>query len=646
MPFDGSMHRDDKLQPVIDYLFYALIFVTPILRDTSCYDHYTPAKIAWAKTLILGLALAYAIRVLWGGELTITLRWLNLFIVVFFLYNMLTVLWAQSASMALDHTSWSLYLLLFVICWQDWVAGDRRRLFKALWLLLAAAAITAVWTLLQDFNAPRIPPNYLAENRLGDWRGYLSAGFGNTGHIADFLALCILPAVATYFFTRGKGREIFLLIVVWLAAAAMIVCWSVHSNLGLIVAGWVLSVILLRWNVKRLLRRRKLRIGVLLIGWLGIVLFYVLPAPHNPHSFPDYPGIFQQAFGSGRWQKGGDTRIAIWLNSWESAKAYPVLGAGGGNFIYVQPQRYSPKLLEKEEWLHYAGMYTNSAHNELLETWVETGLIGLGLLLLVLGGAFVALIRKMAQLRQNRVARRVYAVTACMLLAFFIDAQMSFPLRLPFTQLLFWALISIPACFPESLFGRFALRVSAPGLGPIDLQALTTGMSRIESISVRGRVWPAARWLTIAILGLCCAWLTWQSWQSLRSQRELKMAYEANRRATAARFSAIHGAYLEEVIQHCRRALEHNPDNQDARSILCGALIQLRRPEDLFEHLQILEQRFQASELFLYYSRYYHLMGSWAKEREYFDIFSKREPVKAANYSLMPRIMYQESERQ
>ncbi|MCL5269133.1 MAG: hypothetical protein M1457_00920, partial [bacterium] len=69
----------------------------------------------------------------------------------------------------------------------------RRILLRLAWTWIALAALTAAWTLLEDSVRAWLPRNVWLKPNLADWRGYLSAGLGNTSHIADLLALVFLP---------------------------------------------------------------------------------------------------------------------------------------------------------------------------------------------------------------------------------------------------------------------------------------------------------------------------------------------------------------------------------------------------------------------------------------------------------------------
>ena len=193
----------------IDFAICALLFGLPVFAFPATADAFIASKYVFAKWMILILSSLFLIRFLWGGTIMILARPVNITLLAFFLWNCLTFLWAQSPSLALDHSAWMLYLVVLVFVLQDWFALRRNRVIYCAWALIAAGAVIAIITLIQDFGIVFFPdslPDFLhiRAPKLPDWRGYLSATFGNTSHIADFLALQFIPALMLYFL-RSKN---------------------------------------------------------------------------------------------------------------------------------------------------------------------------------------------------------------------------------------------------------------------------------------------------------------------------------------------------------------------------------------------------------------------------------------------------------
>jgi O-antigen ligase len=74
----------------------------------------------------------------------------------------------------------------------------------------------------------------------------------------------------------------------------------------------------------------------------------------------------------------GDARVAFARNTWEAAWTFMPFGSGLGSFVpvYQMFERPEDALLDK---------FANRAHNDLLEVWLEAGIVGLLLIGLFLG---------------------------------------------------------------------------------------------------------------------------------------------------------------------------------------------------------------------------------------------------------------------
>ena len=83
-----------------------------------------------------------------------------------------------------------------------------------------------------------------------------------------------------------------------------------------------------------------------------------------------------------------DSRFAHWPDGWRAGEVFGVFGSGLGTYRFVYPL-WETKL--SEEWFHHA-------ENQFLETFVETGVVGTGLLLLCI----VLFARACWQLLQSR----------------------------------------------------------------------------------------------------------------------------------------------------------------------------------------------------------------------------------------------------
>lgn len=579
----------------------ALLFYYPprfLQESFGClptYDQFVLPKMVWIKVLTEILAALTVLRLAAGGDFRLRVHWLNLVLFLLVAWKAVSWLWAESRSLAGDDVRWWAILFLWCLLFQDWLGVSRQRLMLCAGALTLSVLALALWVLLQDFAVAfygewvrrlmhltedlRRPLRALldfltvAVAKLPDWRGRLWAGLGNTNHIADYLALLFPTVFVQYLLARGKWREILTLVTLAATSAALIACYSVGSNAGLILAGVALAVLLVIGESGAFWRKRALRL-VALFALLGATTaFYVLPSGLNPHP----GGIFPQAFESKRWQAGWPTRVAIWLTSLEMIRHHPSLGIGAGNFTYGYTATLSPRVLTDPELAPYAGQYTNAAHNEPIQAWVETGVVGL-LLLLLLWGVCAWSVGRGFREETDPHERRVRAVLFAMMVAFVAHSLMNFTLQLPTSSLLFVGMIAA-----ATTFGRhreeypLTVRLAYPGF---DLHLETTGMRRIESVglSLTRTAVVRAFIATMAVhLGAVAV---------ANSVRPL---------AADAFFNRAKAAVLWKdwtvAEDSARRALALNPNHHTARKLLGRVLLETGRYAEAREALEKVRER-------------------------------------------------------
>ena len=571
----------------------ALVFYLPT------YDQFILPKIAWIKVLTEILVALTALRLATGGDFRIRIHWLNFVLAAFVGWKALSWFWAESRPLADDDIRWWTILLVWCLLFQDWLGRDRQRLMLCAGALLLSALALALWVLLQDFaiafygewlrrlvqlpTVLRDPLRSLLDlltgahaaiAKLPDWRGRLWAGLGNTNHIADYLALLFPMMGMQCLLAQGKWRELLTLLTLVVSYAALIACYSVGSNGGLIPAGAVMLVLLGVHETGDFWRKRALRLAVLGALFVAVTAFYVVPHRLNPHP----GGIFGQAFASERWREGWPTRVAIWLTSLEMIRHHPRLGIGAGNFTYGYTETLSPRVLSRSDLAPYAGLYTNAAHNEPIQAWVETGLVGL-LLLLLLWVVFArALLKGLAGEGDDRERRR-RTVLLAMMVAFIAHSLMNFTLQLPTSSLMFVSLIAAATTFGYHREAFAAtVRTAYPGF-ELDLE--TTGMRRIESVGLRlARATVLKPTITVAAVVFAFLAVT-------NSIRPLEADAFFNRAKLAFDFYRD----LPAAEEFARKAVAIHPNHHTARKLLGRVLLQTGRDAEARQTFEKVSQR-------------------------------------------------------
>lgn len=526
-----------------------------------------------------------------------------------------SILWSNAPDLSVEEAARTAMLVAFLLVTQSVVAGDRRRLLAVGAAFLLSTVVVAAWLVTQDFRAAFAPGSIAVRAVLGDWRDALSqVALGNTSHIADFLALGFLGWLGALVVARSRGRKALCIAALWLHSAALIACWSVHSNLSLIV-GAVVFAYLMRDHVEfSFIRRRMRSLVVLVLGWIVVVGFYVADHPANPHGSAVWApraaqefaaagvappeggfrgGIFAQAFASPRWIAGLDTRKAIWLNTLEVVRTNSWFGAGAGTFTWMYPAAITRLVADDPRLAQYSGTWTNAAHNEALQFWAELGIVGVMLLVLLVAVPIKAAVGRLREGPPLGNAA-VLSAGAAMLAAQVVQMQMNFPLQLPVSSMLFLLLAALPFALPSRGAETIDLQVPVEReIGPVTIGVLMKNMAFPSEASV---FVPGAVGRGVVVVGALalCGWLGWRAMVPLRADLEFRKMRDAREMARAG----IPVGGPDAVYTRAQRALVIWPGHVDCRSTYQEALLEGGRLEDVVAQTPLVLRKLNAIEVY------------------------------------------------
>lgn len=595
---------------------FALI-LTPLVYNPWAYlygDAFFPPKWFWMGTVTaVGIAALFS-RSLIGAPLRFSFDQTWLAALVFFLIHPLSLLWAESRSLALER---SLHVgILTLALWFGFQAVRTRRVLIAMaWTTVGVGVVTALWTLAQDFAAAFWPERAGLVPNLSDWRGYLSAGLGNTNHIGDLLALTLLLALVLF----GEARRARALwasgVALVILAAGLTVCWSVGSNLGLFAGAATLLGLLLWRRRTRFFGRRK-RWFILAAAWALMLAFFLTDHPANPHR----PGIWNQAFGSERWHEGGATRLVIWAGGLEMVRLHPWLGVGAGNFTYEYPEMRSALVADDPEFAPYIGNWTNAAHNAVLQVWSEFGAVGLLAFVALIALAFHSLLKDLRWGERREFIPRM-TLTA-LLVALLTQSMMNFVLQHPAGIATFYLLLL--AIIVEKNMRRY--EEAMPSLVLDKRWALIhiewRSMRRMKAVGIAFR--PPAGVAAVLSLGffVAAAGAAALLFRPVMAETEYGMA---------ATYRRAGHPELEE--KHILKALAWNPWATGCRSRYVELLLEQNRPKDALIQLKKVRKRLNSRELWQREARALQALGyeeeALAAYQRYLESFppSIRPPV-------------------
>lgn len=258
-----------------------VVVLLPLWRFDQGYDSFTTPKFAlWSGSVavLVGLVLVGAVR---GGAdaarqgrgsaIWVLLHPVTVASLACVGWAEITTTWAASgllARRAIGPWWTALFTLLLIqhvflaLGSREWKPGYSRHNWLFLrwlaWGLVGAGAVVALWVLYEDWCVAFAPERLGIVSKLEDWRGYLVASLGNTSHIGDFCSLAFLLALLGFVYARRWLVVLLFGAALAVLAAALIVSFSFHSNVSLIVGVLVL-----------LAGQRRNRFGLVRRRWAG-----------------------------------------------------------------------------------------------------------------------------------------------------------------------------------------------------------------------------------------------------------------------------------------------------------------------------------------------------------------------------------------
>lgn len=254
-----------------------------------------------------------------------------------------------------------------------WWLCRKGRMLDYIHLSLAAAFLASAYGILQYFNIEVIWPTV-----LNPYGGRSVSTFGNPNFLSSYNVVLLPFAAALFLNARGAFAKAAYGIVFLALEGALLASLTRSSWGGAIAALGVLAV----WRQTRLRALEEPRPQGLLAG---LALVMVLAWPQSSVGGAYTPSVigrlteirtFRQADG---YYSPLHQRVLIWSCAWLMGAENPLTGKGWGVFELFYPF-YQGTMLRHSDFFHRMRTHANNAHNEIMETWAQTGLTGVGVL--------------------------------------------------------------------------------------------------------------------------------------------------------------------------------------------------------------------------------------------------------------------------
>ncbi|MBT4139818.1 MAG: tetratricopeptide repeat protein [Candidatus Latescibacteria bacterium] len=445
--------RGESLRRVVFWGLQALIVLVPLVFSSAFNEYGTP-KMVVVQVIAVALAMCWLASMVLDGEVFVIDTPLSYAFMAFLAVQFVSLFLAYNVFEGLS-TLFG-YLSFFLIASLIFYGVKKiEKMHRLCILMVWTGSIVAVIGLLQHngvyhFGAP--------------WNLPIST-IGNVNFTAQYynvvfpIALVLLFMPHRFWIQMAIGTSAFLM------ACHLVVLGSRGGWLGAVVALATLGFAMLfrHYQVgRRLLDSAVMGVVILGLGWpvlTGMMSGIQVGDGRNlGHLFDTHQTRVVERVEKAIYLEDDSTlqRVRLWEDTLRLIWDKPLLGVGMGNFAFNVPKYMSREsLLVKQRREAQTGqdLMAFSAHNEYLEIWAETGILGMGvlfaLLYLLLKAVYHWVRRYIRGEEPILVVGLVAAVLATLTHSFF-----STNLQQPVSAMHFWIVVGMVWSLKLNVEGR------------------------------------------------------------------------------------------------------------------------------------------------------------------------------------------------
>lgn len=459
---------DTKSDAIFFYAVLLFVFLCPFVLIKGIYNYAALPQSALIQTFSILLLLLFFIKhTVMKKPVVVNKHPLNAAIFVFFAWTLIASFYAHNHYEAFSQwVQWAACILLFFLL--QHIINAKDRCFTVLKVIYAAGTLTALIGIGQhllgfDFIPQSVKP---------------SATFANKNMAAQFITLTFPLGAALFCWSKKRTTT-------WIAAisASFMITFLVYTQTR---AAWVAVLFELTLVAFIVLRKRftdkdilfwnrhktyAALTGVFLLICLAnagqdgfkwrfptILNNFVSIFEHIPDKQPSKISSNTVLPEPKKSKNKGKVRLAIWQNTLEMVKKKPIAGYGLGNHKIYYPLFHTSVVQER---VFSEKKQLSNVHNDVLQLFAETGLIGIAAALTA-GLLFFKLI--LDTLRFNKDAVFFAALgTGTAAAGIIVNSCFSFPFEMPVPPLIFVIYLSIGLCLSRSTEGT-GLKISVKWL--------------------------------------------------------------------------------------------------------------------------------------------------------------------------------------
>ncbi|MCD6219779.1 O-antigen ligase family protein [Candidatus Calescamantes bacterium] len=357
------------------FLLFSL-FLAPLVQLPQAYN-YVLIKLSQLQFFLLFSILFLLIKGSLKGEVKFSLHSGYPLLISLFLWYLLSTLFSPypHASRPYLYTQISYLLLFYLISTMNWDKKEEKFIIGVLLIPFFSLVIKEnIFSLRNFLHEIKIAYPQIGIKEiflyLQTYEKVIPSTFGNPNFFSAYLNI-LFPMSFLFSLHHLRRKKILIgvpsLIISLLSLSLIYIVRGRAAATGTI-AGILTLIIIYRRELLK--NKRKIVFSLCLFFIVGGTFSYILPMQNTIKE------KFQEDLEKGTL----GIRVKIWQGTWRMILARPLVGWGLGTFLIVYPDFRVPEYFLNP----HAVNATDHAHNELLEIWSETGIIGLIIFLTLL----------------------------------------------------------------------------------------------------------------------------------------------------------------------------------------------------------------------------------------------------------------------
>ncbi len=363
------MKKDKVLEKWIKGFILFSIFITPFIQLPIAYN-YVLIKLSQLQFFLLLSFLFFIIEMVKRGKIKIILHPGYRFFIFLFIWYILSTLFSSypHASRPYLYRQISYLLLFYFVSILNWEEKEKKIIIGILLLPFFSLVVKESISYLQSFsNGIRLKYSKIGIREILQYfhihEIVIPSTFGNPNFFAAYIDI-LFPLSLLFSLHNLKGKKSLIgipsLIITFFSLLLIYETGSRAGILGIIIG--IITILILYYR-EILKGKKKL---IFYISLTLIILIVFIPLTHK------YPS-FKEKFNKDLERGTIGIRVRIWQGTLKMIKARPLVGWGLGTYYVVYPNFRVPAYFLNP----HAVNATDHAHDELLEIWSETGIIGL-----------------------------------------------------------------------------------------------------------------------------------------------------------------------------------------------------------------------------------------------------------------------------